>query len=79
MKRFVQPKTAQLMQQLQQVQVTPEESVQRDRQLAEMKHLLARCYHKLGQWQESLQSINEKSIGPVRDYYAAATEHDSVW
>ena len=41
--------------------------------------LLARCYLRLGQWQESLQGINEQSIPAVLQYYAAATEHDPVW
>ncbi len=45
----------------------------------EMRQLLARCYHKLGQWQESLQGISEKSISHIRDYYHLATENDSVW
>ena len=45
----------------------------------EMRHLLARCYHKLGRWQESLQGISEKSIGPIRDYYHLATENDGTW
>lgn len=54
---------------------TPEEP---DRQV-ELGKLLARCYLRLGQWQESLQGINELSIPAVLQYYAAATEHDSTW
>ncbi len=45
----------------------------------EMRHLLARSYHKLGKWQESLQGINENTISHIRDYYQYATEHDSTW
>nr|WIM49540.1 HIF1a pathway protein [Daphnia magna] len=54
---------------------TPEEP---DRQV-ELGKLLARCYLRLGQWQECLQGINELSIPAVLQYYAAATEHDSTW
>jgi FKBP12-rapamycin complex-associated protein len=54
---------------------TPEEP---DRHV-ELGKLLARCYLRLGQWQESLQGINEQSIPAVLQYYAAATEHDSTW
>nr|CAD7398438.1 unnamed protein product [Timema poppensis] len=43
------------------------------------RRLLARCYLKLGQWQESLQGINENSIPAVLQYYAAATDHDGTW
>ncbi|RZF43401.1 hypothetical protein LSTR_LSTR001662 [Laodelphax striatellus] len=43
------------------------------------RRLLARCYLKLGQWQESLQGINEQSIPAVLQYYAASTEHDNSW
>ena len=35
-----------------------------------------KCYLRLGQWQESLQGINEPA---VLHYYAPATEHDSTW
>ena len=42
-------------------------------------NFLHRCYLRLGQWQESLQGINEQSIPAVLQYYAAATEHDSTW
>ena len=41
--------------------------------------LFFRCYLRLGQWQESLQGINEQSIPAVLQYYAAATEHDATW
>ena len=42
-------------------------------------YLWHRCYLRLGQWQESLQGINEQSVPAVLQYYAAATEHDSTW
>lgn len=41
--------------------------------------IYVRCYLKLGQWQESLQGINEHSIPAVLQYYAAAKEHDTTW
>lgn len=47
--------------------------------LKEMSSLLARCYHKLGQWQDSLHGISEESIPTILQYYAAATEHDNSW
>ncbi|XP_059477089.1 serine/threonine-protein kinase mTOR [Neocloeon triangulifer] len=43
------------------------------------RRLLARCYLKLGEWQESIQGINEESIPAVLQYYAAATDHDGGW
>jgi len=43
------------------------------------RRLLARCYLKLGEWQEAIQGINEESIPSVLQYYAAATDHDSGW
>ncbi|RZC37432.1 serine/threonine-protein kinase mTOR [Asbolus verrucosus] len=45
----------------------------------EKKRLLARCYLKLGAWQESLEGINEVSIPFILKYYRQATEHDSQW
>ena len=45
----------------------------------ECNQLLARCYLKLGQWQETLQGVNENSIPAILQYYAAATEHDNSW
>nr|QXN57741.1 serine/threonine-protein kinase [Bemisia tabaci] len=44
-----------------------------------LERLLARCYLKLGQWQENLESLNEHSILAVLQYYAAATDHDNSW
>ncbi|XP_050539572.1 serine/threonine-protein kinase mTOR [Daktulosphaira vitifoliae] len=43
------------------------------------KKLLARCYLKLGCWQEELQGLTELSIPDVLDYYSAATTHDPSW
>ncbi|QQP56713.1 Serine/threonine-protein kinase TOR, partial [Caligus rogercresseyi] len=42
----------------------------------ELNGLLARCYLKLGQWQENLQGLNETSIPKVFAYYASSTEYD---
>ncbi|XP_014662370.1 PREDICTED: serine/threonine-protein kinase mTOR-like [Priapulus caudatus] len=55
--------------------VAPEEA----EHCSEMKELLAKCYLKLGNWQENLQGITELSIPQVLAYYAAATEHDPTW
>lgn len=38
--------------------------------------LLARCYMKLGSWQNKLQGLNEQSIESILSYYEAATKHD---
>lgn len=38
-----------------------------------------RCYLKLGEWQESLQGINDASTPQVLQYYASATEYDPEW
>lgn len=38
--------------------------------------LLARCYMKLGLWQNKLQGLNEQSINSILSYYEAATKHD---
>lgn len=34
---------------------------------------------KLGEWQEALQGVNEKSIAAVLLCYAAAADHDPQW
>ncbi|PNF25178.1 Serine/threonine-protein kinase mTOR, partial [Cryptotermes secundus] len=69
--RFVQsslhPQTLQLMGQ------------DEDKQQELRCRLLARCYLKLGQWQESLHGINEHTIPAVLQYYATATDHDATW
>ncbi|KAK8760973.1 hypothetical protein V5799_027758, partial [Amblyomma americanum] len=53
----------------------PNENAQR----SEHQKLLARCYLKLGQWEECMQGINESSIPMILRYYQLATEHDSDW
>lgn len=50
-----------------------------DQQKTELYKLLAKCYLKLGEWQESLQGINETSIPMILQYYTAATERDKNW
>lgn len=48
-------------------------------QKPDLNTLLSRCYLKLGQWQESLEEVNEQSIPAIYDYYAKATEFDKNW
>ena len=38
--------------------------------------LLARCYMKLGLWQNKLHGLNDQSIDSILSYYEAATKHD---
>jgi FKBP12-rapamycin complex-associated protein len=38
--------------------------------------LLARCYMKLGLWQNKLEGLNEQSIESILSYYEAATNLD---
>lgn len=38
-----------------------------------------RCFLKLGEWQLSLQGINESTIPKVLQYYSHSTEHDRSW
>ncbi|MEE6485217.1 hypothetical protein FKM82_014211 [Ascaphus truei] len=45
----------------------------------ELHKLMARCFLKLGEWQLSLQGINESTIPAVLQYYSASTEHDHNW
>ncbi|XP_063917186.1 serine/threonine-protein kinase mTOR isoform X2 [Zophobas morio] len=47
--------------------------------IEEKKRLLARCYLKLGAWQEVLEGINETSIPFILKCYKQATEHDPQW
>ncbi|CAB3378482.1 Hypothetical predicted protein [Cloeon dipterum] len=57
-------------------QICPQEDAKmQDRR----RRLLARCYLKLGEWQEAIQGITEESIPAVLQYYSAATDHDSGW
>ncbi|KAF5280820.1 hypothetical protein FQR65_LT14927 [Abscondita terminalis] len=43
------------------------------------RRLLARCYLKLGEWQESLEGVKEKSIPLILKCFQQATEHDHLW
>merc|ERR1719270_2504428 len=71
-KKFLHPRSVQLT-----AAASPD--LEAERQLGETRKLLARCYLKLGSWQEALQGLNEASIPTVLQYYTAATEHDSTW
>ena len=42
----------------------------------ECGQLLARCYLKLGQWQESLHGLNEATIPVVLQCYEESTVYD---
>ncbi|XP_018572076.1 serine/threonine-protein kinase Tor [Anoplophora glabripennis] len=56
-------------------QYTPDVDIsQEDRQ-----RLLARCYLKLGAWQENLKGVTESSIPSILNYYNQATEYDPDW
>uniref|UniRef100_T1ISC3 Serine/threonine-protein kinase TOR n=1 Tax=Strigamia maritima TaxID=126957 RepID=T1ISC3_STRMM len=48
-------------------------------QQKDINKLLAKCYLKLGQWHESLHSINEASIPQILQWFSAATEKDKNW
>lgn len=50
-----------------------------DTTIEERHRLLARCYLKLGTWQESLEGINVNSIRSVLRCYEKATEYDKDW
>ncbi|CAG9812455.1 unnamed protein product [Phaedon cochleariae] len=43
------------------------------------QRLLARCYLKLGTWQECLEGVTESSIPSVLNCYQQATEFDKDW
>jgi len=45
----------------------------------EMKHLLAKCYLRLGRWHEELNGFNEKSIPNIISYFKSCTEQDEYW
>lgn len=45
----------------------------------ERQRLLARCYLRLGCWQEALEGVTESSIPSVLKYYSEATEYDPMW
>lgn len=50
-----------------------------DSSLEERQRLLARCYLKLGSWQENLEGITASSIRSVLKCYEKATEFDKDW
>ncbi|XP_039269325.2 serine/threonine-protein kinase mTOR-like [Styela clava] len=50
-----------------------------EEQKSELKHLLSRCFLKLGHWQKSLYGINEDQIHQIIKYHRLATEHDRIW
>lgn len=45
----------------------------------ERQRLLARCYLRLGRWQEALEGVTESSIPSVLKYYSEATGYDPMW
>ncbi|KAL3272654.1 hypothetical protein HHI36_014119 [Cryptolaemus montrouzieri] len=45
----------------------------------ERHRLLARCYLRMGNWQESLEGVRETSISSILKYFQHATEHDPQW
>lgn len=40
--------------------------------------LLARCYMKLGMWQNKLDGLNDDSVESILSYYEAATQYDKT-
>ena len=77
-KRYLQPRISQLTS-----AASPD--LEAEQQLVETRKLLARCYLKLGSWQENLQGLpesrttREEGIATVLQYFQAATEYDSGW
>lgn len=67
--KFVSTFKASVSQRNSQQMVSPIEDSQHQR-------LLARCYMKLGLWQNKLQGLNEQSINSILNYYDSATKHD---
>ncbi|KAG9481906.1 hypothetical protein GDO78_010897 [Eleutherodactylus coqui] len=61
------------------VQIQAQHVADDPQQKQELQKLMARCFLKLGEWQLSLQGINENTIVTVLEYYSAATEHDHNW
>lgn len=43
------------------------------------RRLLARCYMKLGSWQNRVKGITENSIKGILDSYEKATKYDTCW
>ncbi|ODN03392.1 Serine/threonine-protein kinase mTOR, partial [Orchesella cincta] len=46
---------------------------------AQLRKLLARCYLRLGEWQESLEKQSDTMIAQILNYFSSATEHDPTW
>ncbi|XP_077105803.1 serine/threonine-protein kinase mTOR isoform X2 [Ranitomeya variabilis] len=61
------------------MQIQAQRIIDDPQQSQEMQKLMARCFLKLGEWQVSLQGINENTIPLVMQYVGAATEHDLKW
>lgn len=38
-----------------------------------------RCYLKLGEWEENINGLNERSIPQILQYYTQAVEKDKNW
>ena len=38
-----------------------------------------RCYLKLGEWQQSLEGLNQHTVEQILGYFRQATEHDRDW
>ncbi|CAG7725809.1 unnamed protein product [Allacma fusca] len=45
----------------------------------DLRKLLARCYLRLGEWEESLHGLNSSVIENVLKYYSTATNLDPTW
>ncbi|XP_041480411.1 serine/threonine-protein kinase mTOR-like [Lytechinus variegatus] len=45
----------------------------------DLHKLLARCYLKLGEWQQSLEGLNQQTVEQILGYFRQATEHDRDW
>ncbi|XP_071805479.1 serine/threonine-protein kinase mTOR-like isoform X2 [Asterias amurensis] len=45
----------------------------------ELQTLMARCYLKLGEWQQSLEETSQHTIEDSLVYFSKATEHDRDW
>ncbi|XP_076451616.1 serine/threonine-protein kinase mTOR-like isoform X2 [Babylonia areolata] len=45
-------------------------------QKKELSQLMARCYLRLGHWEEDLKGITESSIPTILEYYHLATQYD---
>ncbi|XP_071482072.1 serine/threonine-protein kinase mTOR-like [Diadema antillarum] len=45
----------------------------------DLHKLLARCYLKLGEWQQNIEGLNQYTIEQILGYFRQATEHDRDW